>query len=322
MINKSYCHNVSAVLVTYNPEMEALCAAIQAVSTQVSDIFIVDNASSNFSLEWLGEFKGQAAARLHLLPQKENLGIAAAQNAGIEQAMKLGADFVLLLDQDSVPSACMVTELLTAITSTQSNPGKHIPVAAVGPVIVDRRTGKSYYFMTNRKGFPHKWMPPMDNKTILKPFEVAILVASGTLISIEALKHIGVMRSNYFINHVDTEWCLRAKAAGYNLLGVPTSTLEHQFGDAVKQVWFFGFRQVIYHSPLRNYYDIRNTLLMLRDTTMSAAWKLHFISRLVRLGYFLLFAEERRLRLRYMTLGFLHAMKGVSGRFEPKISKY
>jgi rhamnosyltransferase len=317
---KNDSYQVSAVLVSYNPDLKTLCAAIEAILLQVSAVFIVDNASANFSVAWLEKFTNETTTKLHLLPQKENLGIAAAQNIGIEQAMQLGANFVLLLDQDSVSSPSMVTELLAAMISSESD-SKNIPVAAVGPTIVDRRTGNRYYFMTNRNGFPHKWMPPTNSKKILPPIEVSVLVASGTLISTQAIKYIGAMRSNYFINHVDTEWCLRAQAKGYKLLGVPSSKLEHQFGDTVRRVWFLGFRQVIYHSPLRNYYDMRNTLLMLRTTTMPWRWKLHFIWRLGRLGYFMLFAEERWLRFKLISLGLWHGIAGVSGCLESKTGR-
>lgn len=309
---KNPCHHVSAVLVTYNPNQETLCAAIQAIFNQVSDIFIVDNASENFSFDWLDEFNSQTGAKLHLLPQDENKGIAEAQNIGIKRAIKLGADFVLLLDQDSIASDGMVTELLAAITITQSELA-NIPVAAVGPTIIDRRTKRPYYFMTERKGLPHKWMLSIDNEKNLQPIEVAVLVASGTLISIEAMKHIGFMRSNYFINHVDNEWCFRARAMGYRLLGISTSKLEHQFGDNIKQIWFFGYRHAIYHSPLRNYYDVRNTLLMLRSTVMSWTWRIYFIWRLARLGYFLIFADQRWLRFQRIFLGLVHGFKDVSG---------
>lgn len=308
---------VVAVVVSYNPDTSSFVKLLEALLPQVVYAVVVDNASlidmTSIMTRWF-------AQNAELLQMPENLGIAAAQNAGIERAMKLEADFVLLLDQDSMPSVTMVAELLAAITSAQSDQGG-IPVAAVGPAIVDRRMGRTYYFMIDRMGFPRKWMPPIDIKKLPPLIDVAVLVASGTLIPIDVIKRIGGMRSNYFINHVDTEWCLRAKAAGYRLLGVPASKLEHQFGDTIKQVWFFGYRQVIYHSPLRNYYDIRNTLLMLGNTTMSWTWRIHFIWRLLRLGYFLVFAGERWLRVKRMTLGLLHAMKGVSGCLETKTNR-
>lgn len=312
---------VSAVLVTYNPNTATLRTTIQAVFNQVSDIFVVDNASSNFSPDWFDDLKDcQSGAKLHLLPQKENLGIAAAQNIGIEHAIELGANFVLLLDQDSEPSTFMVTELIATIMSAREDTFSP-PVAAIGPATVDSRTGKLSFFVIEHLGIPRRWLFPVNIEKLSPFIEVGFLIASGTLIPIEVIKDIGAMRSNYFIDHVDTEWCFRAKAAGYRLLGVPTSRMRHQLGDTVKQIWFFGFRQVMYHSPLRDYYMFRNTLLMLRDTAMSRIWKIYFLWRLLQFaGYFLVFAEDRWLRLQRMSLGLLHGMEGKSGRFENKKS--
>lgn len=308
---------VVAVVVSYNPNANGLVELLEALLSQVAHAVVVDNASlSDVSLVLVR----CTSRNVELLQMPENFGIAAAQNAGIERALKLEADFVLLLDQDSIPSASMVSELISAITCAQSKPDA-VPVAAVGPAIVDRRTRSAYYFRIDRMGMPGKWTPPINRKQFPQLIEVAVLVASGTLIPIEVIQRIGAMRSNYFINHVDTEWCFRAKAEGYRLLGVPVASLEHQFGDTVKRVWFFGSRQVIYHSPLRNYYDIRNTLLMLRNTAMSWMWKIHFMWRLVRLGYFLVFGGERWLRFRLMTLGLVHAFKGLSGRLETKTNR-
>jgi rhamnosyltransferase len=308
---------VVAVVVSYNPNVSGLVDLLEALLSQVTHAVVVDNAS----LSDVSSILIRCSSRnVELLQMPENFGIAAAQNAGIERALKLEADFVLLLDQDSIPSATMVSELIFAITCAQSQPNA-TPVAAVGPVIVDRRTRRTYYFRIDRMGIPGKWTPPISGTQFPKSIEVAVLVASGTLIPIGVIQRIGAMRSNYFINHVDTEWCFRAKAEGYRLLGVPIASLEHQFGDAVKQFWFFGSRQVIYHSPLRNYYDIRNTLLMLHNTAMSWIWKVHFMWRLVRLGYFLVFGGERRLRVRLMTLGLVHALTGLDGRFETKTNR-
>ena len=74
MINKAYCHDTAAVLVTYNPDTKTLRATIRAVLNQVADVFIVDNASANFSPDWIDEFNTQTQTILHLLPQQENVG--------------------------------------------------------------------------------------------------------------------------------------------------------------------------------------------------------------------------------------------------------
>lgn len=309
---------VIAIIVSYNPNIDDFLKLLEALLPQVAYAVVVDNSSSVDIASVLCRWSDQ---NVELLQMRENVGIAAAQNAGIERAMKLGADFILLSDQDSVPSSSMVAELLTAVATASADP-MAAPLAAVGPATVDSRTGRVSFFVIERSGIPSIWTPPADIKKLPPRIEVVFLIASGTLIPIEVIKRIGAMRSNYFIDHVDTEWCFRAKAAGYRLLGLPASRLEHKLGDAVKQVWFFRSRPVMYHSPLRDYYMFRNTLQMLRDTPMSWVWKIHFLWRLVQFaGYFLMFSVDRWQRFQRMTLGILHALKGVSGRLETKTNR-
>lgn len=300
-----------AVVVSYNPEPTRLKSLIEVLAPQVERILVVDNASTSDICSLLANLRVDNVS-VTALP--ENLGIAAAQNAGIEEAMRCGATFIYLSDQDSLPSSSMIAELLRVLTAERVG-----PVAAVGPATIDERTGHTSFFVVERSGLPRRWLPPSDCGQMPKDVGVAFLIASGTLLSVDVIKHIGGMRSRYFIDHVDTEWCFRARAAGYALLGVPDAKLVHRLGDAVKRVWFFRSRQVMYHSPLRDYYMFRNTLLMLRDVPMSWVWRAHLLWRLVQFAsYFLVFTEDRTVRLKRMALGLLHGFRDQGGRLEPE----
>lgn len=300
---------VWAVVVTYNPDVEILRRLIGALQPQVAGIVIVDNASSSGSTAF---FVQPLANNVILFPMQANLGIAAAQNAGVEQAMRLGAEYVYLSDQDSVPSDSLIGELLAVLVSAHPS-----PVGAVGPSTVDSRTGHVAPFVVERAHFPRRWLVPTDAAKLPPVVEVGFLISSGSLIPVNVLKKIGGMRSRYFIDHVDTEWCFRARAAGYVVLGVPSVLLEHQLGDSVTSVWFFGKRHVMYHSPLRDYYMFRNTILMLSDVPIPWGWRMYLSWRLVMFaGYFLIFAGDRFLRLRRMTQGLIHGLLGRSGKLD------
>jgi rhamnosyltransferase len=136
------------------------------------------------------------------------------------------------------------------------------------------------------------------------------------------LLELGGMRSGYFIDHVDTEWCMRARSIGYQLIGVPNALMEHSLGDEVKRIWFLYLRNVSYHAPFRDYYMFRNTLLLLRDTRIGFAWQIVLLFRLFQFaGYFLIFASKRLSRLRCMLYGLSHGAMGISGRFDMKTGR-
>jgi rhamnosyltransferase len=303
---------VIAVVVTFNPDNDTFAQMLNVLLPQAAWTVVVDNASS----QNVAMLLDRASVDKHeVLRFSENIGIAAAQNAGIERAMELGADFVLLLDQDSIPSPTLVAELLAVIDAARAS-AKALPVAAVGPARFDERTQARSFFTVQRAGMPGQWRPDSLDAAPLS-IETDFLIASGTLIPLEVIRRIGAMRSNYFIDHVDREWCFRAKAAGYRLLGAPKSFICHQIGDGIKQISIAPSLKLSWHTPLRNYYLLRNALLMQRDVKVPLSWKLYLFLRLLRYAAgVLLIAKRKRLRSYLMLLGILHGFQGVSGRLD------
>jgi rhamnosyltransferase len=294
---------VFSVVVTYNPDLTLLNYQLLALSTQVDGIVIVDNGSNDLIKERLSFLKNAYVISLH-----DNYGLPYAQNVGIKFADAFNVDYVLLMDQDSVPNTDMVKTLLLGFTSET--------IAAVGSSYIDDRNQVNSFFVIEKNGRPAKLKPNLIPS--ISPFiEVAALISSGTLIEMNALKCIGPLRSDYFIDRVDTEWSLRARATGYKLLGATQPLMTHTIGDEVENVWFFGRRNVPYHTPLRDYYLFRNTFHILRDVKLNLAWRLHFLKILVLfVGYFLIFSKYRFNRLYYMSLGIYDGLKNVRGQFK------
>lgn len=308
MENKNYCHDVSAVLVTYNPNMEALHAAIQAVSGQVSDVFIVDNASSNFSVGWISQVKDQASAKLHLLRQEENLGIGAGHNIGIRCAIEQGSKFVLLLDQDSQVGLDMVVRLRSAYVMLNE---KGFQVAAIGPQYHDADNGRlSQFVKVGIFRFIHCGCE--DNASLI---DADFLVSSGSLLPVSALEVVGLMDESLFIDHVDTEWCFRAKFKGLQIFGLCGAVMTHALGEQRKEVvWFLRKRTVSFHKPFRYYYMFRNSVLLYRRRYMPWRWKFAEIVRCLKMMIFFGCVGENRLTcLKMMCLGVIDGLRGING---------
>jgi rhamnosyltransferase len=300
---------IAAVVVTYHPKHKLLNQLITSLSRQVDLIIIVNNspcASLGISAKGYG-------TSIETLDLDKNYGIAYAQNIGLERAALLGFQYALLMDQDSIPEDNMVAKLHNTFVmggAEQAN------IIAAGPSYVDPRSKVRSYFMVSKFGVPFRYKPNKKNNP-LDSVNVTFLISSGSLISIPKLLQIGGKRSNYFIDHVDTEWCLRAKSKGYTLVGVHSALMEHSLGDRVKRIWFFYLRSVAYHSPLRDYYMFRNTILMLRDTEIPLLWATFLSLRLVQFAaYFLLLTGDRKNRLRTMWLGIKHGFQGTDGEVD------
>ena len=306
---------VVGIVVTYQPNVDTLIAVLESSSPQVDDLVVVDNTPNpnKALLSCCPKLNN-----LHLVTLGDNLGIAYAHNVGIEWAYDHHADFVLLLDQDSCPQLGMVNSLKQALESSSKD--QHNPIAT-GPAYFDPRTGKHARFMISRYGLPLKDRPDKKGMTGKRSI-VSLLISSGTLIAMPHLLKVGGKRTEYFIDNVDTEWCLRVRSRGYSIVGVYDAMMEHTLGDEVRHVWFFHHRYISIHSPLRYYYIFRNTLLMLGDVEIGPIWRLFFIYRLFQyLIFFMLFSQARLPRLRLMFLGISHGLRRISGRLDPNTGR-
>jgi rhamnosyltransferase len=298
-----------AIVVTFNPERDVLMREFALLAPQVDKIWLVDNASAQSLAAWV-DCLGWAG-KLELVQMPANLGLGAAQNAGIQLARSAGATHVLILDQDSQPMPNMVDRLLTASNQLQS---AGVPVAAVAPVYADSATGPASGFV--RLG----WLD-FTKQTVLPGQDVVeadFVISSGSLIPVSVLDDIGPMDESLFIDHVDTEWCLRAQSKGYKLFGVPGARMVHTLGDRRTRIWFLRWRNVPYHSPFRYYYILRNSLLMQRRPYMPLKWRVAELIRCCRVVCFYgLFAPQRLACLRMMWRGIVDGLRGVSGLMKP-----
>ncbi len=297
---------VCAVAVTFHPVVADLERLLAAVAPQVNHLVVVDNGSS---LETRADLRELCAGRngipATLIQNDVNAGIGAAQNQGIEYALAQGCDFVLLLDQDSMPDDAMVASLLNAYHQV-SDPET---AAAFGPAIIETKIDKPSYFVRL------SWLRYLriDSRSRPQPVSADILIASGCLMPRHALQTIGLMDASLFIDRVDTEWCLRARAAGFRCFGVGTAHLRHSIGHAGLKLGRFR-REVALHSPLRHYYAFRNSILLMHRGYVGWQWRINETLLLLQmLGVYLTFAPERVTRATMIVRGILHGLLGRSG---------
>jgi len=264
---------VHAIIVTFNPAGDMLLNEIVLLSSQVDKIWVIDNASTKSLLAWVEDLSCEV--QLELIRMASNLGLGAAQNIGINLACEAGATHVIILDQDSQPMHGMVDCLLNASNRLQS---AGIQVAAVAPMYFDSTTGAASGFV--RMGwFGYKKQKELPSQDVV---EADFLISSGSLISVSVFNDVGVMDECLFIDHLDTEWCMRAKSKGYRLFGLPAARMLHSLGDRRARIWFLRWRNVSYHSPFRYYYMVRNGILLQKRSYIPFKWKLSELYRIAR----------------------------------------
>ncbi|MHB1799357.1 MAG: glycosyltransferase family 2 protein [Vulcanimicrobiaceae bacterium] len=302
---------VFSVVVSYQPDTEVLRALLDTLLAQTAGVFVVDNTpAADRRVEALCAALPQPA--LHLIRLGDNFGIARALNVGIDAALAAEATHVLLSDQDSLPAADMVAELLCA-QEALIHAGRR--VGAVGPTYTDRHTGITFPFQAVVPGkfFYGHQRPDATHPAI----EALTLITSGTLISASVLREVGPMREDFFIDHVDIEWSHRARAAGFSLFGVGAAVMFHSMGNHALRVWYFGWRRESAYSPVRVYYRIRNFVALCRLPFISWRWKLRNGWYIVGVVYTqTVFGQQRLAALRMALRGLWDGLRGRMGPWQ------
>ncbi|HLY33178.1 MAG TPA: glycosyltransferase family 2 protein [Jatrophihabitantaceae bacterium] len=291
--------SVCAVLVTYHADPNTLRTAIKAVRPQVDALVIVENSPADAGAD---SVTGHDAV---VLPQQGNIGLAAAQNAGIAWAREHRHTHVLVLDHDSIPAADMVDVLLAA----ERDLSAHTKVAAVGPRFHDPREDRDAPFV--RVAFPRSrkiWCVG-SNPYVRCDF----LISSGALISIAVLDEIGDMDDGLFIDNVDMDWSFRARSKGFELYGVCAAAMRHELGDAREPV-LGGRARVVRHGPQRLYYIMRNRVELYRRPYTPRVWIAQDVIRIpVKFLIFAVLVGPRLRNVRYMVRGLVDGVRRRSG---------
>jgi rhamnosyltransferase len=295
---------VGVIVVTYRPDATKLKALLAVLRPQVGAIVIVENTEASEQKSFVSVLATDYACEL--IELKENWGIAAAQNRGVQVLRQLPhIEYLLFLDQDSLPSSTMVGALLAGFNK-QVHAGHR--VGAVGPNSFVAKLGTSIAFINI--GFLGA------QKIVCTTLDQAIatghLISSGTLTSLVVFNEVGSFREDLFIDYVDVEWCLRAMRQGYSLWGICAATMEHDLGD--EPIYVFG-RTFFAHSPLRHYYLIRNGITLYKASYISWRWKCSDAPRLLRKSIFYLILSQPRLpQIRMMGKGFWDGLCGRLGK--------
>ena len=314
---------ICAVVVTYQPQPELLGRVLAALAAQVDQVLLLDNASPGggddrddvapVTRVGAGSASDDRPGQVRRHRCRVNRGLAWTQNMGARWAWRAGFDAILLMDQDSEPKPGMVAELAAVLMLADAR-----KVAAVGPRPVDA-VSRRVFPIIGVAGTPD-W-PCADSvntantaDTAARWSPCAFMIASGMLIPRAAWVAVGGMQAALFIDHVDTEWCLRARAAGWSLRIARQAHLEHRLGEGGHWLWIGRWRWFAHHRPLRHYYMVRNTIWLAGRRSIDARVRAQLLFRAVSVVLFsLILLPLRAERLLWACRASRDALSGRLG---------
>ncbi|SOD39855.1 glycosyltransferase family 2 protein [Nitrosovibrio sp. Nv4] len=228
---------VSVIIVNYNAG-QFLAACIQSALPQAAEVLVVDNASSDLSLELCAQCFPEEP-KLKIIRNAANLGFAAACNIGAAQARE---PYLLFLNPDCIlsagslqrmvqvletaPEAGMVGGLLINENGMEQAGGRR---AVPTPWRSFVRAFGLYRFSTY---WPKLFLDFHLHKHALPDDTLEVEAISGALMLVrrEAIEDVGLWDEGYFLHCEDLDWCMRFRNKGWKILFVPDAPVVHYKG--------------------------------------------------------------------------------------------
>ena len=240
---------ISIVVLNWNGADDTLACldSLAALTYQNFAVTVVDNASSDDSLARLRPYT--APYPLTLIETGRNLGYAGGNNVGIRHALEQGADFVLVLNNDTTVASDLLERLLE---SAQRNSDAGVFSARIMYFDEPERVwfdGARW----NPASLRLEWPGQGEAESSLGTADHDTDYACGAALFFrsEVARQIGLLDESFFLVWEEVDWGFRARKAGWQNLVVPAAKVWHKIGVS------FGSES----SPLRTYFSIRNELL-------------------------------------------------------------
>ncbi len=210
---------VYAVTVNWNrPQDTIACLNSLLAQDTAIKLLLVDNGSTDNSLELIHS----ACPSVEVIETGSNLGFAGGFNVGIRHSLAQGADYVLIINNDTLADRSMVKHLLANISSD---------VGAVSPAIfyadeperiwaVGSNFNPLLLELTDQHG--------RDKPAPTIPSERDFLTACALLVKREAFTKVGLFDERFFMYYEDKDFSLRMRQEGYRLMVVPRARLWHK----------------------------------------------------------------------------------------------
>ena len=237
---------ISVILNTNRRDDTLACLASLARGTYTNHkVLVLDNASTDGSVPAI---RAQYPA-VEIVPLESNLGYAGNNNVGIALARAQGADWIFVLNEDTVLAAdCL--ELLVQIGQTDHRIGIVGPMVYHHdePEIIQSAGGViDRYWRSSHAG-----QNQHDDHQYPTPRSVDWISGCSILLRRELVEEIGGLDERFFYYWEEVDLCLRGKEHGWQLMHVPAA-----------RIWHRGVQRDYQPKPTVTYYSTRNRLLLL-----------------------------------------------------------
>jgi GT2 family glycosyltransferase len=222
---RSTTPRVSIVVLSWNGKALTLSCleSLLSLDYEPFDVVVVDNGSTDGTAAAVRTAYGD---RVTVLENPVNLGYAGGNNVGIGRALAEGADWILLLNNDTTVDPALVGRLTDAAAGCDT-------IGIVGPKIY-------YAFPPDRIWFAggevslyrgvsrHIGIREKDRGRYDTPRDVDYVTGCALMARREVFETIGELDPVFTAYYEDVDFCMRARRAGFRVMYVPSGKVWHK----------------------------------------------------------------------------------------------
>jgi hypothetical protein len=225
---------VHVIVLSYNGKQLTLDCLSSVLLSEYDNfvIVVVDNASTDQSANAIRHtFVNElSSGKMILIENKDNLGFAGGNNVGMEYAFRNHADYLLLLNNDTLVDKKLLQEMIRVCESDNS-------IGIAGPKIYYQMPSNQIWFAGGEiklhKGLSrHIGIRQTDRGQFDKNGDCDYVTGCAMLIRRSVVERIGYLDTIYPMYSEDADYCMRAKRAGYRIFYVSTGKVWHKISAA------------------------------------------------------------------------------------------
>lgn len=220
---------VFIILLNYNGYEDTIEAvkSLESITYNNYEIVVVDNASTNSSFDILKEEMGE---RHHVMSSGANKGFAFGNNVGIDFAMKKGADYVLLINNDTTVEKDFLEPLVESAEEDKN-------VGLTTGLILNYYNKDIIWYgggeLNWNKFYGYHISEGKELRdTVQEKKEITFATGCLMLIKKEVIEKLGGLPEEYFMYYEDVDFCAKLKENNYKIIYDPSSIIYHKISAA------------------------------------------------------------------------------------------
>ncbi len=280
----SYAPLVYAVTLNWKRPLDTI-ACLQTLEAQTYPrlhTIVVDNNSGDGSVEQI-----QAACpKTSVIANSENSGFARGMNVGIKQALSDGADFIFILNNDTLLSPTTIERLMHRYKSDIGILAPLIYYANPSHIIWSGGNQLNHWLLETKKGLRGQPDKPNWPEFILQDF----VPACGLLIPRHVFTQVGYFEEQFFMYYEDMDFCLRLRRAGFRILVVPQAKMWHKVSlssggqDSPTERYWMAHSSIVFFGKHARFWQLPFIIFWRIGSALRTSWRLWRIGKTASLA--------------------------------------